>query len=79
MAAIARWYGAAINWIMNYWIRRIGRQPGPHDLEPFTRAMWDIGQRITAGEYLMAVMDLQAFARRVAGFFTRHDEVRAFR
>jgi amidase len=71
--AIGRLYGGAITWILDYWIRRIGRGPGPDDIEPYTRVMWETGRRITAGEYLMAVTDLQAFARRVAGFFVDHD------
>jgi amidase len=71
--AIGGYFGAAICWILDYWIRHTGRQPGPDDLEPFTRALWEQGQRITGGEYLMAVMDLQAYARRVAQFFTRYD------
>jgi len=71
--AIGRMYAAAVTWIVDYWIRRIGREPGPDELEPYTRALWERGRTVTGGEYLMAVMDLQAFTRRVAEFFTHHD------
>ena len=72
-SAIGVMYGAAITWIMNYWIRIVGREPGPDELEPFTRALWDNGRAVSGGDYLMAVMDLQRYSRSVAAFFTRYD------
>jgi amidase len=71
--AIGTAYGAAITWILNYWIRELGREPGPDELEPYTRALWDNGRAVSGGDYLMAMMDLQRFARTVAAFFTRYD------
>ena len=71
--AIGTAYGAAITWILNYWIRETGREPGPDELEPYTRALWESGSTVTGGDYLMAMMDLQSFTRRVAAFFTRYD------
>ncbi|HEU0238465.1 MAG TPA: amidase [Micromonosporaceae bacterium] len=72
-AAIGATYGGAVTWILDYWIRRIGREPEADEIEPYTRALWESGRHISAGDYLLAVTDLQAFARRVAGFFTRYD------
>jgi amidase len=64
---------SAVAWIVGYWIRRLGREPGPDDLDPLTRAYWESGRRIPAGDYLLAMEDLQRFARVVAGFLDRYD------
>ncbi|HEX2321650.1 MAG TPA: amidase [Streptosporangiaceae bacterium] len=61
---------AATSWILRYWIRRIGREPGPSEIEPLTRALWQAGEQVTAAEWLLAVEDIQRFARAVARFFT---------
>jgi amidase len=65
--------GSATSWIVRYWIRQLGRQPGPDDLEPGTRALWESGQRVTSAEYLIAIEDLQEFSRGVAAFLTDFD------
>ncbi|MGH9136193.1 MAG: amidase [Acidimicrobiales bacterium] len=67
-AAIGTMFNAATAWIIAYWIRRLGRQPGPDDLEPLTRAYWEAGRGVTAADYLLAIEDLQAFSRFVARF-----------
>jgi amidase len=64
---------AAAAWIARYWIRRVGRHPGPDELEPLTRVLWDRGERVTAAEWLLAVEDSQRFSRRVARFLTTVD------
>ncbi len=66
--AIGTMMNAAVAWIVEYWIRKLGREPGPDDLEPLTRGFWEQGQRVTAAQYLLAVEDIQRFARIVAGF-----------
>jgi amidase len=71
--AISVSYGAFVSWVVDYWTRVIGREPDENDLEPYTWALWQQGRTVTAGSYLMAIMDLQAFARVVAGFFARCD------
>src|SRR6185437_512070 len=68
-AAIGTGFNAATAWILAYWIRKLGREPEPGELEPLTRAFWEAGRQISAGDYLMAVMDTQAYTRRVAAFF----------
>jgi amidase len=65
-AAIGTMYGAATVWVVRYWTRLLGRPPEPDELEPFTWALHEHGQRVSAGDLLLAVTDLQAFSRRVA-------------
>jgi amidase len=69
-AAIGTMMNAAVAWIVGYWVRKRGREPGPDDLEPLTRAFWDEGRRVTAAQYLLAVEDTQRFARTVAAFLS---------
>ncbi|GGP89894.1 hypothetical protein GCM10010278_80430 [Streptomyces melanogenes] len=71
--AIGTVYGAAMAWIVGYWSRELGRGPRPEELEPYTRAFWRRGLRVTGGDYLLAVTTLQSFARTVARFLTRYD------
>ncbi len=72
-SAIGTGFNAATAWILAYWIRRLGREPGPGEIEPLTRAFWDAGRNVTAAGYLLAVEDTQVYARRVAEFFTGVD------
>jgi amidase len=48
-------YGAAIAWIPGYWIRKLGREPGSDEIEPFTRAAWEQGRYISVVDYLLAI------------------------
>ena len=68
-AAIGTVIQGATAWILAYWIRRIGREPGPDEIEPLTRALWEGGKRVTAADWLLAVEETQRFSRRVAAFF----------
>ncbi len=72
-AAIGTVFDSAVSWILRYWIRRIGRNPRDAEIEPLTRAYWERGEHITAGEYLTAIEDLQRFSRVIAGFLTGFD------
>jgi amidase len=72
-AAIGTFYGGAVDWIISYWIRRLGREPEPGELDPLTVAFWEQGQTVTAGQYLLAVEELRRYAREVAHFFTEYD------
>jgi amidase len=71
--AIGTAFNAATAWILGYWIRKLGREPEPGEIEPLTLAYWQAGQRVSAAEYLLAVEDLQRFARTVADFLGRFD------
>jgi len=64
---------AATAWIIQYWIRELGREPDPDELEPVTRVYWEVGAGVTAGEYLTAVEALQRLARVVARFLDNYD------
>jgi RecA/RadA recombinase len=72
-AAIWLMINAATAWILRYWIRRVGREPGPDEIEPLTRALWQAGEKVTAAQWLLAVEDIQRFGRIVAGFFASYD------
>ena len=72
-AAIGTMIHAATAWILRYWIRRAGREPGPAEIEPLTQALWQAGEKVTAADWLLAVEDVQRFSRRVARFFTGFD------
>jgi amidase len=72
-SAIGRLYGAAVDWAIRYWVRELGREPGPDDLEPLTRLYWERGRQITGGELLMAQTTVQAFGRSVAVAMTEYD------
>jgi amidase len=72
-AAIGTVFNAATAWIVAYWIRKIGREPEPGEIEPLTQAYWNAGRKVTAADYLLAIEDLQAFGREVASFFSGAD------
>jgi amidase len=72
-SAIGTVFNAATAWIVGYWVRRLGRPPEADELEPLTRAYWESGQCVSAADYLLAIEDLQAFARVVAQFLTGVD------
>jgi amidase len=72
-ASIGTIFCAATAWIVQYWIERLGRQPGEDDLEPLTRAYWDIGRAVPAAAYLRAQERCQRFAREVARFLSSID------
>jgi amidase len=71
--AIGTVVNAAMSWIMAYWIRHLGRPPGPDEIEPGTRALWQAGEQVTAAAYLLAIEELQRFARSVAAFLADVD------
>jgi amidase len=71
--AIGTVFNSATAWIIDYWIRRVGREPNADELEPLTRAFWDLGKQVSAASYLRAIEVLQRFTRRVASFLADHD------
>ncbi|MFC0542920.1 amidase [Kutzneria chonburiensis] len=71
--AIGTVFNAATAWILAYWIRRVGREPRPGELEPLTVAYWDAGRQVSASDYLLAIETLQRFSRTVARFLTGVD------
>jgi amidase len=71
--AIGTVFMSATAWIVDYWVRRLGREPGADELEPLTRAYWDMGKRVSAATYLRSIEVLQRYARRVGDFFANVD------
>ena len=56
-------------------VRRVGRLPGPGDLEPSTSALALAGDRITAAQYMAAWEQLHKLARELAAMFGRYDAI----
>jgi amidase len=71
--AIGTVFNATLAWMIGSWARRLGREPGPHELEPITRVSWEAARGTAAGDYLLAVERLQVFARGVARFLSGVD------
>jgi amidase len=63
----------AVGWTLAYWIRKLGREPDADEIEPLTRAMWEMNRSVTAADYLLAVQDAQVLGRTIARFFTEID------
>ena len=72
-AAIGSTFGAAVAWIIAYWIRKLGREPRNDELEPLTRGFWELGRTMSAADYLMGLERLRAYSREVAQFFEQFD------
>lgn len=68
------WCGAAA-WVAEHWNRRTGRPPTSENVEPLTWTLIQRGRQYSAGHYLLAVEDLQRFAREVAQRFEPYDMV----
>ena len=68
----AAWLGF-LGWAILDWRRRTGREPEPGHFEPWTWRMYEVAQRQTSADYLLAVQDLHALARQMAGFFETYD------
>jgi|CXWL01.1.fsa_nt_gi amidase len=50
-----------------------GTKPGPKNLEGLTIGLYEAGLKVTAAQYLGAVLHLQALARQVAAWHERYD------
>ena len=66
-------FHAAAAWILGYWVRKLEREPEEGEIEPVTRSYVEAGRRVSAADYLLAVEDLQAYARTVARSFAEVD------
>jgi amidase len=71
--AVGTVFNSATAWIVGYWARVLGREPQPGELEPLTQRYWELGREIRAGEYLLAIEELQRLTRRIARFFESYD------
>jgi amidase len=71
--AIGTVFNSATAWIIDYWVQRLAREPDHDELEPLTRANWEMGRHVPAATYLRSIEGLQRYTRRVAGFFQDYD------
>jgi amidase len=71
-AFITLW-AAGCAWGIDDWARRTGRTPSSADFEPLTAVLAEMGRRRSAPDLLLALQELQAISRVVAGFFAAHD------
>ncbi|MBI4952242.1 MAG: amidase [Myxococcales bacterium] len=65
--------GAAMT--MQMYPRILGREPGPDDIEPFSRTLAELGQAESAATYLGSIVILQRMTRAVARFMQDWDVI----
>jgi amidase len=66
-------FGPAIGLGIAYGELLAGRPPEDEEIEPLSRAIWEISRGMTSIEYLAALAQLQALARSVIAFFAEYD------
>ena len=54
---------------LDFWSARTGHTIGPDDVEPHTWALAEMGRAVSAKDYIAATVWLQAYTRRVAGWW----------
>jgi amidase len=71
-AFITMW-AAGASWTIADWARRTGQTPSAASFEPLTWALYEMGGRRSAADYLLAIQDLQRVARQIARFLVDYD------
>jgi amidase len=71
--AIGTVVNVALSWIVAYWVRELGREPQPDELEPATWVLREAGDCVPAAGYLGAVEVLQRFTRGFASLLEGAD------
>jgi len=71
--AFGRAWTAFASWAIKGWAATIGREPTEADFEPLTWQMFQSGERVSAGNYLLAMQELQKAGRTFARFLTGYD------
>lgn len=66
-------FSAITSWAIKDWSRRTGREPSEQDFEPFTWFLYQRGEKISSGDYLLIIQDMQRYTRDIARFFERFD------
>ena len=66
-------WAAGCAWTIDGMSHVTGQPAGPECFEPGTWALYEMGKRRSAPEYLRAIQVLQAASRQVAKFFERYD------
>ena len=70
---VATAVGPAVSLGIAYGELLAGRPPEEDEIEPLSRAVFDLSQRLTSVGYLGAAAQLQAVARGVVAFFAEYD------
>jgi amidase len=66
-------FGPAIALGVAYGELLAGRAPEDDEIEPLSRALWELSRAMTSIEYLAALAQMQALARGVIAFFAEYD------
>src|SRR5207248_8520712 len=66
-------YGPGAAWIIEYWVRKLGRKPEKDEIEPRTRANWEGGSTVRAVDYALGLDEARRISRKVDAFFDRYD------
>jgi amidase len=66
-------WSAGCAWTIDGFARAVGREPAAEQLEPGTRALYEMGRKVTGSSYLLALQWLQVMSRDVARFFRDYD------
>ncbi|HKI99887.1 MAG TPA: amidase [bacterium] len=64
---------AMLGWAIRDWARRTGREPREANFEPATWRGYEVHNRRTPADYLLALQDLQRLAREIAAFCAGYD------
>ena len=66
-------FASIANWAVKDWARRLGKSISEAYFEPFTWFLYERGQKITSGDHLLIVQDMQRHTRDIVRFFDRYD------
>ena len=66
-------WSAGCTWTINSLSYAVGRMPAEGELEAGTAALYEMGKKVSAPEYLLALQYLQILGRQVAEFMTDYD------
>jgi amidase len=66
-------FGPAVSLGIGYGELLAGHPPGEDEIEPLSRAIYDLSQNLTSVGYLAATAQLQALARGLVAFFAEYD------
>jgi amidase len=66
-------FAAMANWTIKDWARRTDKRISESDFEPFTWFLYERGQKLSSGDYLLIVQDMQRHTRDIARFFEQYD------
>jgi amidase len=66
-------WSSGLVWMIDGYAHASGREPSAEDFEPGTWALYQMGQKHSAANYLLALQQVQWLSRLVAQFFAGYD------